>query len=89
MKKLFVVMLYDYEDPDWSDAEFTGMSKDECYDWIDRNFQDFLDYEWDEDEDGVFSSRGDDEWLKSELHLEIVELNNFSETLQKLLSEAN
>lgn len=89
MKKLFVVMLYDYEDPDWSDVEFTGTSKDECYDWIDRNFQDFLDYEWDEAEDGVFSSRRDDKWLKSELHLEIVELNNFSETLQKLLSEAN
>ena len=79
MKKLFVVMLYDYEDPDWSDVEFTGTSKDECYDWIDRNFQDFLDYEWDEAEDGVFSSRQD----------EIVELNNFSETLQKILSEAN
>ena len=89
MKKLFVVMLYDYEDPDWSGVEFTGTSKDECYGWIDRNFQDFLDYEWDEDEDGVFSSRQDDKWLKSELHLEIVELNNFSETLQKLLSEAN
>ena len=89
MKKLFVVMCYDYEDPDWSDVKFTGTSKDECYDWIDRNFQDFLDYEWDEAEDGVFSSRQDDKWLKSELHLEIVELNNFSETLQKLLSEAN
>ena len=82
-------MCYDYEDPDWSDVKFTGTSKDECYDWIDRNFQDFLDYEWDEAEDGVFSSRQDDKWLKSELHLEIVELNNFSETLQKLLSEAN
>ena len=89
MKKLFVVMLYDYEDTDWSGVEFTGTSKDECYDWIDQNFQDFLDYEWDEDEDGVFSSRQDDKWLKSELHLEIVELNNFSETVQKLLSEAN
>ena len=89
MKKLFVVMLYDYEDPDWSGVEFIGMSKDECYDWINLNFQDFLDYEWDEDEDGVFSSRQDDKWLKSELHLEIVELNNFSETVQKLLSEAN
>ena len=52
-------------------------------------FKIFLDYEWDEAEDGVFSSRQDDKWLKSELHLEIVELNNFSETLQKLLSEAN
>ena len=82
-------MLYDYEDPDWSDVEFIGTSKDECYGWIDQNFQDFLDYEWDEAEDGVFSSRQDDKWLKSELHLEIVELNNFSETLQKLLSEAN
>ena len=89
MKKLFVVMLYDYEDPDWSGVEFTGTSKDECYDWIDQNFQDFLDYEWDKDEDGVFSSRQDDKWLKSELHLEIVELNNFSKTVQKLLSEAN
>ena len=89
MKKLFVVMLYDYEDPDWSGVEFTGTSKDECYDWIDQNFQDFLDYEWDEAEDSVFSSRQDDKWLKSELHLEIVELNNFSETVQKLLSEAN
>ena len=82
-------MLYDYEDPDWSGVEFTGTSKDECYDWIDQNFQDFLDYEWDEAEDSVFSSRQDDKWLKSELHLEIVELNNFSETVQKLLSEAN
>ena len=89
MKKLFAVMHYDYEDAEYSDVTFVGTSKDECYDWIDQNFQDFLDYEWDEAEDGVFSSRQDDKWLKSELHLEIVELNNFSETLQKLLSEAN
>lgn len=91
MKKLFVVMFYDYEDPDCSDVEFTGMSKDECYDWIDQNFQDFLDYEWDEDEDGVFSSRQDDKWLKSELHLEIKELEEdaISDSLKELLKIRN
>lgn len=54
---------------------------------IDQNFQDFLDYEWDEAEDGVFSSRGDDDWLKSELHLEIEELgeDTISDSLKELL----
>ena len=86
-QKLFVVIHYDYEDPDWSDIEFIGTSKDECYDWIDENFDDYLDYEWDEDEDGVFSSRGDDDWLKSELHLEIKELDEsaISDSLKELL----
>ena len=87
MKKLFVVIHYDYEVPDWSDIEFIGTSKDECYDWIDENFDDYLDYEWDEDEDGVFSSRGDDDWLKSELHLEIKELDEsaISDSLKESL----
>ena len=71
MKKLFAVMHYDYEDADYSDVEFVGTSKDECCDWIDQNFQDFISYEW----SGEFASK-----------LEIVELDDFSETLQKLLS---
>ena len=82
MKKLFAVMHYDYEDADYSDIAFVGTSKDECYDWIDQNFQDFISYEW----SGEFSSKGNDKWLKSDFQLEIAELDNFSETLQKLLS---
>ena len=39
-------------------------------------------YEW----SGEFSSKGNDKWLKSDFQLEIIELDNFSETLQKLLS---
>jgi hypothetical protein len=45
LKKLFVVMNYDYEDPDWSSVEFIGLSKDECYDWIDENFEDYYEDE--------------------------------------------
>ena len=56
MKKLFAVMHYDYEDADYSDVAFVGTSKDECYDWIDQNFQDFISYEW----SGEFSSKGND-----------------------------
>ena len=78
MKKLFAVMHYDYEDADYSDVTFVGTSKDECYDWIDQNFQDFISCE--------FSSKGNDKWLKSNFQIEIVELDDFSETLQKLLS---
>jgi hypothetical protein len=87
LKKLFVVMNYDYEDPDWSSVEFIGLSKDECYDWIDENFEDYYEDEWNEDEDGLFSSRGDDNWLKSKLHLEIKELNEvaISDSLKELL----
>lgn len=88
MKKLFVVMHYDYEDPDWSDVEFIGLSKDECYDWIDDNYDEFLDYEWDEDDDGAFIARAlGDNWLKTELHLEIKELeeSTISDSLKELL----
>ena len=87
MKKIFIVKHIDFEDPAWSDVEFIGTTKDECYDWIDDNFDSYLEYEWDEDEDGVFSSRGDDDWLKSELHLEIKELEEdaISDSLKELL----
>ena len=87
MKQIFIVKHTDFEDPAWSDVEFIGTTKDECYDWIDDNFDSYLEYEWDEDEDGVFSSRGDDDWLKSELHLEIEELEEdaISDSLKELL----
>lgn len=38
MKKIFIVKHIDFEDPDWSDVEFIGTTKDECYDWINDNF---------------------------------------------------
>lgn len=88
MKQLFVVMHYDYEDLDWSDVEFIGTLEDECYDWIDQNFQDFLDYEWDEAEDGAFIAKNmGEDWLKSELHLKIVNLEEgiVSDSLKELL----
>jgi len=88
MKKLFVVIHYDYEDPDWSDVEFIGLSDDECYKFIDENFEDYYSDEWDEDEDGEFESKemGKD-WIKSELHLEIKELDEsaISDSLKELL----
>lgn len=88
MKKLFVVMHYDYEDPDWSDIEFVGLSDDECYKFIDENFEDYYSDEWDEDEEGEFESKemGKD-WIKSELHLEIKELDEgvISDSLKELL----
>lgn len=88
MKKLFVVVHYDYEDPDWSDVEFIGLSDDECYKFIDENFEDYYSDEWDEDEDGEFDSKemGKD-WLKTELHLEIKELEEsaISDSLKNLL----
>ena len=65
-------MHYDYEGAYYSDVAFVGTSKDECYEC----------YEW----SGEFSSKGNDKWLKADFQLEIVELDNFSETLQKLLS---
>jgi hypothetical protein len=87
MKKLFVVIHYDYEDPDWSDVEFIGLSDDECYKFIDENFEDYYSDEWDEDEDGEFESKemGKD-WIKSELHLEIKELDEsaISDSLKEL-----
>lgn len=88
MKQLFVVMHYDYEDPDWSDVEFIGTLEDECYDWIDDHYDEFLDYEWDEDEDGAFIAKNMGEnWLKTELHLEIVNLEEgiVSDSLKELL----
>lgn len=88
MKKLFVVKHIDFEDPAWSGVEFIGTTKDECYDWIDNSFDSYLDYEWDEDEDGLFVAKtmGED-WLKTELHLEIeeIETNNISDSLKELL----
>lgn len=80
-------MNYDYEDPDWSSAEFIGLSKDECYDWIDENFEDYYEDEWDED-DGAFIAKAlGDNWLKTKLHLEIKELEEsiISDSLKELL----
>ena len=37
MKKIFIVKHIDFEDPAWSDVEFIGTTKDECYGWIDEN----------------------------------------------------
>lgn len=68
----YYVMHYDYEDPDWSDIMFIGLSEDECYEYIDAYFEDYYEDEWDEEEDGIFKAKemGKD-WLKAELHLEI------------------
>lgn len=70
-------MHYDYEDPDWSRVVFLGLSEDECHAFIDENFEDYYEGEWDEEEDGVFDAKemGKD-WLKTELHLEVVDLKN-------------
>lgn len=89
MKTLFAVMHYDYEDPDWSSIEFIGLSEDECYKFIDENFEDYYSDEWDE-EDGPFEAKemGKD-WLKVELHLEVMDLEkddcSLSESLANLL----
>lgn len=87
MNNIFAVMHYDYEDPDWSTAGFLGLSEEECYKFIDENFQDYLEYEWDEEEDGPFNSRevGED-WLKTELRLEIVQIDSMSENLAKMVN---
>lgn len=88
MKKLFVVVHYDYEDPDWSNVEFIGLSDDECYKFIDENFEDYYWDEWDKEEFGEFESKvmGKD-FLKKELHLEIKELKEsaISDSLKELL----
>lgn len=75
MKTLFAVMYYDYEDPDCSGVEFLGLSEDECYKFIDKNFEDYYSDEWNDEEMGPFEAEemGKD-WLKNELHLEIVDL---------------
>lgn len=77
MKTLFAVMHYDYEDPDWSGVEFIGFSEDECYKFIDENFEDYYSDEWNEEEEGLFEAEemGKD-WLKTELHLEVVDLKS-------------
>lgn len=65
----YYVMHYDFEDPDCSDIEFIGTTKDECYEYINSNFQDYLDYEWDDEQ--LDAKKVGDEWLQNELHLEI------------------
>ena len=88
MKKLFVVMHYDYEDPDWSGVKFIGLSEDECYKFIDENFEDYYSDEWDEEENGSFNAKEmEKNWLKTKLHLEVVEKNgcSLSESLVNLL----
>lgn len=88
MKTLFAVMHYDYEDPDFSGVEFLGLSEDECYKFIDKNFEDYYSDEWNEKEEGPFEAEemGKD-WLKNELHLEVVDLKDcaLSEDLASLV----
>jgi len=77
MKTLFAVMYYDYEDPGLSGVEFLGLSEDECYKFIDKNFEDYYSDEWNEEDEGPFEAEemGKD-WLKNELHLEVVDLKD-------------
>lgn len=94
MQTLFAVMNYDYEDPDWSSVEFLGLSEDECHKFIDENFEDYYQGEWDEKEDGVFNAKEMGKyWLKTELHLEVVDLEkdgcSLSESLANLLKQSN
>ena len=90
MEKLFAVMHYDYESPDWSKVTFLGLSKDECYAFIDENFQDYLEYEWNEEDDGVFIAKEIGEnWLKTELNLEVVAVNSMSESLAEIVHVYN
>lgn len=71
-KELFYyVMHYDFEDPDYSDIVFIGTTKDECYEYINHNFQDYLDYEWDDEDEPLDAKNVGDEWLRLDLHLEI------------------
>ena len=72
MKTLFAVIHYDYEDPSRSGVEFIGLSEDECYKFIDENFEDYYSGKWNE---GPFEAEemGKD-WIKNELHLEVVDL---------------
>lgn len=86
MKKLFAVMHYDYEDPDWSGVKFIGLSEDECYKYIDEFFEDYYPGEWNEEEGPFEAKEMGRDWLKTELHLEVVALSNqLSESLQKKL----
>ena len=86
MKTLFAVMYYDYEDPDWSGVKFIDLSEDECYKFIDENFEDYYSGEWNEEEGPFEAKEMGKDWLKTELHLEVVELSNqLSEALQKKL----
>lgn len=62
-------MHYDYEDPGWSGVKFIGFSEDECYKFIDKNFEDYYSDEWKNEEMGK-------NWLKNELHLEVVDLKD-------------
>jgi len=88
MKTLFAVMYYDYEDPNLSGVEFLGFSEDECYKFIDENFEDYYSDKWNDEEMGPFEAEemGKD-WLKNELHLEIVDLKDcaLSEDLARLV----
>lgn len=85
MKTLFAVMHYDCEDLGWSSIEFIGLSEDECYKFIDENFENYYSDEWDE-EDGPFEAKGmGKDWLRVELHLEVIDLE--SESLANLLKQ--
>lgn len=87
MNTIFAVMYYDCEDPDWSKADFLGLSEEECYKFIDENFQDYLEDEWDEEENGVFSAKEmGKNWLKTELHLDIVPIQSMSEKLTSIVN---
>ena len=81
-------MHYDYEDPDWSGVKFLGLSEDECYKFIDKNFENYYSDEWNEEEEGPFEAEEmGKNWLKNELHLEIVDLKDcvLSEDLARLV----
>lgn len=50
-KGAWYVIHIDYEDPDWSDVQFIGKNKKSCISWIKKNFYDYIDGGWDDEDE--------------------------------------
>lgn len=66
-------MHIDFEDPDWSDVEFVGLSREDCVEWIQEHWDDYIEGGFDPETEKVPSwiKKFDERIVWDELKLQI------------------
>ena len=49
--KVWIIFSYDAEDPNWSEIKFLGNTREECIEWWNKNWTDFIEYIPEKDEE--------------------------------------
>ena len=71
MKIFWYVMYIDFEDPDWSDVEFVDLSREDCVEWIQEKWGDYVEGGPETDEAPSWVVEFDERIVWDELKLQI------------------